>query len=269
MRTVAHLSDLHFGRVDITALDAVLRAVSEAKPDVVVVSGDLTQRARPDEFQEARRFLDALPHPQIVVPGNHDVPLYNLPRRLIRPFSRYRRYITDNLEPFFCDDRIAVAGLNTARAVVFKGGRINREQAVAMHEKFARLDDSVIKIVVAHHPFDIPEGARKSALVGRAGMAMRTLLDAGADVFLTGHLHLSSTLHTSARYKAHGHSALLVQAGTATSIRGRGEPNSFNLIRVDTELISIECLTREAPSTSYITSKVERFRHAASGWVPA
>src|SRR4026207_826131 len=120
MKTLAHLSDLHFGRVDYTVRDAVIETVRSLNPNVVVVSGDLTQRARSHQFQEARQFLDALPQPQIVVPGNHDVPLSNFFARFGRPLDKYRRYITDDLQPFYADDEVAIIGVNNARAVSTK-----------------------------------------------------------------------------------------------------------------------------------------------------
>ena len=110
MRTIVHLSDLHFGRIDQAIVEPLATTVTEIKPDVVVVSGDLTQRARSEQFQEAREFLDELPHPQIIVPGNHDVPLYNVFQRFLEPLDKYRRYITDDLEPFYSDEQIALLG---------------------------------------------------------------------------------------------------------------------------------------------------------------
>jgi len=115
LRTILHVSDLHFGRIDPATLEPLLAAAKEIRPHVVVVSGDLTQRARAWQFREARDFLAALPQPQVVVPGNHDVPLYNVALRFADPLANYRRYITDDLEPFYRDDEIAVAGINTAR----------------------------------------------------------------------------------------------------------------------------------------------------------
>src|SRR6185369_12841939 len=99
MRTLAHLSDLHFGRVDSAILNPLVKTIQALKPDLVAVSGDLTQSARSEQFKEAREFLDALPSPQIVVPGNHDVPLHNVFARFATPFENYRRWISDNLEP--------------------------------------------------------------------------------------------------------------------------------------------------------------------------
>ena len=116
MRTLVHLSDLHFGRVDPALLSPLRALVEHLEPDVVVVSGDLTQRARSAQFQQARVFLDSLPGPQIVVPGNHDVPLYNVFSRFLTPLVKYRRHVTDDLSPEYVDEEIAVLGINTARS---------------------------------------------------------------------------------------------------------------------------------------------------------
>ena len=110
MRTLIHLSDLHFGRIDPTIVMRLLEFIRAAKPDLVAISGDLTQRARITEFQSARGFLDAIPFPQIVVPGNHDVPLHNLFSRFLRKLDRYKCFISANLEPFYCDSEVAVLG---------------------------------------------------------------------------------------------------------------------------------------------------------------
>ncbi|HMF56075.1 MAG TPA: metallophosphoesterase family protein, partial [Pyrinomonadaceae bacterium] len=104
MKLIAHLSDLHFGRVDYSVIEPLIETVNGLKPDVVAVSGDLTQRARSAQFEEARKFLERLPGPQIVVPGNHDVPLHNVFARFVQPLDKYRRYITDDLQPFYADE---------------------------------------------------------------------------------------------------------------------------------------------------------------------
>src|SRR6478672_294522 len=108
MRTVVHISDIHFGRVDYAIVETLTANINEINPDIVVVSGDLTQRARSAQFIEARQFLDKLPKPQIVVPGNHDIPLHNVFARFLSPLEKYKKYITDDLEPFYADTEIAV-----------------------------------------------------------------------------------------------------------------------------------------------------------------
>lgn len=267
MRTVVHLSDLHFGRVDPALIEPLIKTVWEVKPDLVAVSGDLTQRARAQQFREARAFLDALPWPQIVVPGNHDVPLYNVFERFLRPLHNYRRYITDDLQPVYSDEEMVVAGVNTARSLTVKGGRINSEQVTRIRELFCSFGDGMMKAVVTHHPFDLPEGYDDRQLVGRAKMAMNQLADCGADLFLAGHLHISHTGHTAKRYNIRGHSALVVSAGTASSTRGRGESNSFNVIRFQRPDVTVERMVWQAADTAFALSSTENFRHTSDGWL--
>jgi 3',5'-cyclic AMP phosphodiesterase CpdA len=267
MRTIVHLSDLHFGRVDAALIKPLIETVKKVKPDLVAISGDLTQRARSQEFKEARAFLDALPQPQLVVPGNHDIPMHNVYARFFQPLDKYRRYITDDLQPFYADEEIAVIGLNTARSSTIKGGRINRDQVSSVREKLCSFGEKFVKAVVTHHPFELPEGYRDSDLVGRARMAMIALAECGADVFLAGHLHVSHTGHSAKRYQILGHSALVVQAGTASSTRGRGEANSFNVIRIDRPKITIERFNWQPASASFALSSPEHFRLTSNGWI--
>jgi 3',5'-cyclic AMP phosphodiesterase CpdA len=267
VRTLVHLSDLHFGRVDATLLEPLIALVARIKPDLVVVSGDLTQRARSVEFEAARRFLDALPSPQIVVPGNHDVPLHNVADRMLRPLAKFKHYITSELAPIYIDDEIAVLGLNTARSMVFKNGRINKEQIATVHAQFCRLEDKVTKIIVTHHPFDLPEAHGQYDLVGRAKLAMETFARCGADLLLAGHFHASHSGSTAARYQIIGHSALVVQAGTATSTRGRGETNSFNVLHIDRPSIVVERYRWQRGSGEFAVGGAERFETVAGEWV--
>lgn len=269
MRSIVHLSDIHFGRVDPLIIEPLIETINKLRPDLVAVSGDLTQRARSNEFIEAREFLDRLPQPQIVVPGNHDVPLHNVFKRFVNPLHKYRRYITDDLRPFYYDDEIAVMGVNTARSLTIKGGRINENQVAWMRERLCSVDPEVVKIVVTHHPFDLPEGHHERNLLGRARMAMEALASCGADIFLAGHLHVGHTTHSATRYRIKGHSALVVQAGTAASTRSRGEANSFNLIRVDRRHIAIERLEWQPDRARFVQATTERFRHTPEGWAPA
>ena len=266
MRTIAHLSDLHFGRIDYTLLEPVIATVTELKPDVVVISGDLTQRARSQQFKEAREFLDKLPSPQIIVPGNHDVPLHNVFARFFQPLDKYKEHITDDLSPFYADEEMAILGINTARSLTIKDGRINEEQIEAIRARLCPYSDEVAKIIVTHHPFDLPEGHHEADLVDRAQLAMEAIAKCGADVLLAGHLHISHTGQSSARYKIAGHNALVVSAGTATSTRGRGETNSFNVIRVKHPFINVERLSWQPERAAFTTSSTEHFRHSSDGW---
>lgn len=267
MRTLVHLSDLHFGRVDPALLAPLGAAVDSIAPDVVVVSGDLTQRARSVEFRQARMFLDTLPKPQIVVPGNHDIPLHNVFTRFLQPLEKYRRYITPDLEPFHVDDEIAVLGVNTARSLTIKDGRINAAQIANARARLCGLDRCIVKIVVTHHPFDLPDRYSGHILVGRAPLAMQAFADCGADVLLAGHMHIGHAGSTAARYNIGDYAALVVQAGTATSTRSRGEANSFNVLRVDAQRIVIERHEWMAPQTAFVLAANEVFERASRGWV--
>ena len=268
MRTIVHLSDIHFGKVDDRLLAPLRATVESVAPDVVVVSGDLTQRARSEQFKAAKAYLDTLPQPQIIVPGNHDIPLYNVAARFLTPLTKYRRYITPNLAPEFIDGEIAVMGLNTARSLTIKDGRVNREQLGRLQARLAGVDPKLTRIVVTHHPFDLPPSQDQEDLVDRAPMAMQAFAECGVDLLLAGHVHASSSGSSAQRYKIAGYSALVVQAGTATSTRGRGETNSFNVLRVDTDEIQVERFSWKDASAAFEVATVEVFRRRGNTWEP-
>jgi 3',5'-cyclic AMP phosphodiesterase CpdA len=266
MRTLVHLSDLHFGRVDRDVVEPLLESVHALRPDLVVVSGDLTQRAKTVEFEAAARFLRRLPSPQVVVPGNHDVPLYNVAARLFRPLDKFRAHITSDLAPSFIDGEIAVLGINTARSMVIKNGRINEEQIAEVERCFCTIPDTITKVIVTHHPFDLPEGSDSDDLVGRAAEAMETFAHCGADVLLAGHFHTSHAHSTAERYRIVGHAALVVQAGTATSTRGRGEANSFNVLRIDHPRVVVERMHWQPAAGRFEPAGADRFETVGREW---
>ncbi|WP_395406965.1 metallophosphoesterase family protein [Pseudoduganella sp. UC29_106] len=266
MRTLVHLSDLHFGRVDEQLLAPLRATVHGLQPDVVVVSGDLTQRARSGQFAEASSYLSTLPQPQIIVPGNHDIPLYNVLARFLTPLTNYQHYISDDLTPEYIDNEIAVLGLNTARSLTFKDGRVNREQIAALHERFDQLPRHITRVVVTHHPFDLPEHFDEDDLVDRAGMAMEAFAQCGVDLLLAGHMHTSHTHSSDDRYKLGGYAALVVQAGTATSTRGRGESNSFNVLRVESSRIEVERYSWDESFMNFRPAGLEDFQRIGDVW---
>ncbi len=267
MRRIVHLSDVHFGTADPSIVELVVEKVNELTPDVVVVSGDLTQRAKSSEFKQARAFLDRLPTPQIIVPGNHDVPLYNVLDRFLRALEKYEKYITSDLTPTFIDDEIAIVGVNTARSFTIKGGRINDDQIGYIREQFCGLMDKMLKIVVTHHPFDLPDGHDGDDVVAHAEKAMPLIADCGGDVFLAGHLHVSNIETSAKRYKLeNGRIALIIQAGTATSVRVRGEPHSFNMIEFDHPWLRIERLECTSMTTGFVPAEHKIYKQIAGGW---
>lgn len=266
MRTLIHLSDLHFGRVDPMILTPLLDLIRATKPDLVAISGDLTQRARTAEFHSARRFLDAIPFPQIVVPGNHDVPFHNIFSRFLRTFDRYQCFIDADLEPFYHDSEIAVSGLNTARAFTWKNGRINRQQLEKLRARFENGPATNVRIVVTHHPFDVPEGVSGNQAFRRTRFAMKTLADCRVDLLLAGHFHVGATGRTATRNRINNYSALIVSSGTSTSTRGRGQPNSLNVIQIDGAKISIARRTWRAGRGFFDLFSTERFSRTENGW---
>jgi len=267
MRTLVHLSDLHFGRIDPSLVEPLGRAVIDAKPDLTVISGDFTQRARRSQFAAARAFVDSLQLRTLVVPGNHDIPLYDFVERFAAPLARYRRFISAELEPEYEDDEMIVIGVNTARAWVFPfgEGRINAPQVDRILQRLAGVTPAKMRVIVTHHPFDLPPGVHERRLLGRSAEAMARLGAANADLFLSGHLHISHVSHTVDRYEAAGYSALIVQAGTV-STRSRGEQPSFNVLRMRRPEIELLRYAWDPSTASFTATPVGRYRHQSSGW---
>jgi 3',5'-cyclic AMP phosphodiesterase CpdA len=266
LRSIVHISDLHFGRTDPAVLPFLARSIIAAKPDVVVVSGDLTQRAKIAEFRAAAEFLRELPTPQIVVPGNHDVPLYRIASRWLTPLKNYRHFITDDLEPFYADEEMAVIGLNTARSWSFKEGRINQKQVTSSCDRLQKMPPDVVRIIVTHHPFVLPNPEIPHGIVGRAEMAMTGFSDCKVDVVLSGHLHLSHVTSSVSQYGSSRRSALMVQAGTATSSRRRDEPNSFNILRIERPRIMVEQMVWSDAAATFIAGGSQAFEESGAGW---
>lgn len=266
MRTIVHLSDLHFGRIDRNLVTALLATVSSVAPDLVAISGDFTQRARRSQFAQARAFLDALPYRRLVVPGNHDIPLFDVARRFVSPLGRYRKFIAHDTEPMYADEEILVLGLNSARSLTFGEGRLNAAQIRAAVARLRTREPHPIKIIVTHHPFDLPTDEVRHQLVGGAREAMAAFAEVGADLFLAGHLHVSHIGHTAERYKIEGHSALVVQAGTI-STRKRGEVNSFNVLRVERPTIRVERWSWNEERGVFAAESARAFHHTDRGWM--
>jgi 3',5'-cyclic AMP phosphodiesterase CpdA len=267
MRTVVQLSDLHFGALNEKVLTPLREKVRQLAPHLVIVSGDLTQRAKGHQFEQARAWLESLPKPQVVVPGNHDVPLYNVAWRFLAPLRRYRRHFSSDLEPSFQDEEIAVVGVSTARSLVFKGGRINQAQIERVRDAFCKLPDTVTKIVVTHHPFDLPDDwQEQDQVAGRAVKALRQLSHCGADVYVSGHLHKAHSGELAAPLELPGLAPLFVAAGTSTSSRGRGEKNAFNVLHVARDAIGIELFEWDEARGDFTPTRRKEFVRRERRW---
>jgi 3',5'-cyclic AMP phosphodiesterase CpdA len=264
MRVIAHISDLHFGRVGEAALQALHDAISKLQPDLLVVSGDLTQRARAREFQQARAFLDSLVPPRIVVPGNHDVPLYNIVARWLTPLDKYRRHVESNLAPTFADPEIAVMGLSTARSLTVKDGRLNREQMDQACAFFGGYRAAQMRILVTHHPFDAAQKKHEGDIVQRSQQAVSSFTACGVDMILSGHMHGAHVSDSAQRYGG-GSKILLVQAGTATSTRLRGEQNTWNLIRTEGDAVSVDVMASSG-GAPFAPLRASTYRRGPDGW---
>lgn len=269
MSVLVHLSDLHFGRVDDRLLTPLVEAVVAARPDVVVISGDLTQRARRAEFRAARAFIDCLPTPQVIVPGNHDVPLYDVLQRFLRPVARFRKFIEPDPYPRFSDSTLAIVGVNTARSLVVKNGRINPVQIAAIRSAFTGLSAQVLRVVVTHHPFDAGATLAPKDRVGRASLALRAFAECGVDLLLSGHLHVAySGASVSSSQSMQRHGVLAVSAGTATSVRVREEPNGFNVLQAAKQRIDVERHAWSAVTATFERTGRSSFVRMGEDWRP-
>ncbi|MGH7215051.1 MAG: metallophosphoesterase family protein [Tepidisphaeraceae bacterium] len=245
MRTIAHISDLHFGRVDDSVAEGLVGDLHAQSPNLVVASGDFTQRARAKQYAAARAFLGRLPKPQLVVPGNHDIPLWDVVRRFFFPLHRYRWFISKDLRPVHEDDQLLVIGINTARSFswtwngFWKDGKISEEQLLDVRLRACPLPHTVFKVVVTHHPFIPPPGERLHGIVRGAHRALARMEECGVDLCLAGHLHRGYSGDVRTHFEAVKRSIISVQAGTATSTRRREEPNAYNLITINPDQLSI------------------------------
>lgn len=247
MLSILHVSDIHFGPPYVPeAGEALLRAAAELDPDIVVASGDFTQRAKREQFAAAREFLDRLPAvPVIVTPGNHDVPLYRVAERILRPYALYNEYISPDLNSVLRREDVVIVSLNTTspmRAIV--NGRIDDWQLDFVADAFRDVPVGVPRIVVGHHHFAPAPDYEGDKAMPDAKRALDCFTAMKVDLVLGGHLHRAYIGNSLDVYpgRDRDHGIIIVECGTSTSRRGRArerEKNSFNHIRVGDEVIRI------------------------------
>lgn len=243
MRSIFHISDVHFGPPHLERVsDGVIEFVEQRRPDVVVLSGDLTQRAKPEQFRQARRFVDRIPAPVVVVPGNHDVPLYRIWERIFAPFGAYRRYFSDELEPIYRDEELLIVGINTAFNWTWKDGRITLSRLLEVGELLERTPESILKVVVAHHHLIPPPNFGTQRVLSNAYEAIDLFSSAGVDLILSGHLHQAYIGNSEEFYPKGRPPVVILHSGTTTSSRGRmgeRERNTCNWIEVGPETLTV------------------------------
>jgi 3',5'-cyclic AMP phosphodiesterase CpdA len=231
MSVLLQISDPHFGTEQEPVVAGLLDLIRTARPSLVIVSGDITQRARRSQFAAARAFLDEIDTPRLVVPGNHDIPLYNLVARILYPYAGYRRAFGDELEPTHQSSSLLVIGLNTTRPRRHKDGEVSSEQIERVSQLLRRATPEQLRIVVTHQPVHVIRDKDVSNLLHGHEAAVRAWSAAGADIFMGGHIHLPYMRPLSERFRDLPRETWAIQAGTATSRRVRdGVPNSVNLL---------------------------------------
>jgi 3',5'-cyclic AMP phosphodiesterase CpdA len=246
LRQILHISDIHFGPHFLTEVaDAVRDLVERRRPDLVVISGDLTQRARIEQFQDARAWVDSLPVPCLAVPGNHDVPMYRVWERVLSPFGVYQRYFDEEMEPIFEDEELYVIGINTAFNWTVKDGQVTSESLRRMARILKEAPTDKARIVVAHHHLIPPPRFDTQRVTRHAREAVELFSREKVEMVLSGHLH-QTYIATSEEYYPRGERpVLLVHSGTTTSGRGRGwekKRNSCNWISLDDQTVTIHHL---------------------------
>ena len=244
MTLVLQISDPHFGTVQPAVAQALVRMARALQPDVLVLSGDITQRARAAQFAQARAFCDrlAIPH-MLSIPGNHDIPLFNLYQRFFTPYSRYLRAFGPGLEQSLSTPLLTVVGVNTTRRWRHTNGEVSAAQVERVVAELGRSDPAQLRIVVVHQPVHVPRASDEHDRLRGWEPAVRAWAKAGADVVMGGHIHLPYVCDLSSRLAGLGRRLWCVQAGTALSTRVReGIPNSVNLLRYEGAGHTIPCV---------------------------
>ncbi len=246
MKVLIQISDLHFGTEIENLVEYLVQDINKISPALIMVSGDLTQRAFKHEYLKVKDFLNKLNYPKIIVPGNHDIPLINIFKRFFDPISDYQKYITQDMYPFYKDDEIAVLGFNSARSFTIKDGKISDEQIYYIENVMSDIEDTVFKIIVTHHPFIPAPDKEPYELIGRGKEALKVFQECGVNLIVGGHLHNSFNYDIKRYYNWLDRSIIYAQAGTAVSSRNKRGANAYNIITVKgNELyISIREFTR-------------------------
>ena len=233
MSLLLHISDTHFGTEDPPVVAALQRLAATLRPDVLVLSGDITQRARRHQFAAARAFCDSLGIARILaLPGNHDIPLFNLPARVLDPYGGYRAAFGADLEPELDGEDLLLLGVNTTRPARHKHGEVSKAQVARVARRLESARREQLRVVVTHQPACVTRPEDEPNRLHGGEQAVQSWSRAGADLVLGGHIHLPFVSDLCAHAVNTPRQLYCVQAGTALSRRVRhGSPNSVNIIR--------------------------------------
>jgi 3',5'-cyclic AMP phosphodiesterase CpdA len=244
MTSILQISDPHFGTEQAQVMEALLHLAREQRPAVAVVSGDITQRARSAQFEAARRFIDDLAiEPTLVLPGNHDISLFNIARRLFSPYKRFQRAFGTELEPSFENAELMILGVKTTRRYRHVQGTVSPGQIDRVAQRLRAATPAQLRVVVTHQPVHVIEASDRENLLRGHEEAVRAWASAGADLILGGHIHLPFARPLRDRFADLPRAVWCVQAGTALSWRiRRGAPNSVNVIRYSNERGARACV---------------------------
>lgn len=274
---ILHISDLHFGPPFVPEVaEALLQTIPSLAPDAIVISGDLTQRAKRHQFEEARRFFDRMSdYPMLIIPGNHDVALWRVFERLFRPHALYREIISPDLNPVLQVGNAVLVGLDsTAPRRSISNGRLDRSQLEHSGKVFAGVSDDKVRIVVAHHQFAPGHDRVFDVSMPGAQRAIDSFVEQKVEIILGGHLHRSYVGNSLDFFPGHhrDRGVIIVQCGTTTSSRGKGRErneNTFNLIETGPRILTVthylffEEVGRFAPLSSHRFPRPGRALEAA------
>jgi 3',5'-cyclic AMP phosphodiesterase CpdA len=236
MSVLLQVSDTHFGTEQAPVVRALIELAHASHPTLAVLSGDLTQRARRSQFAAARRFADELNAPHcLAIPGNHDIPLFNVFARALHPYGNYERAFGTNLEPEFESPAMLVVCVNTTRPARHKDGEVSSQQVDRVARRLRLASREQLRVVVTHQPVHAVRASDVKNLLHGYEAAVRAWCAAGADIIMGGHIHLPYVRELSSHLTGLPRKTWAVQAGTAVSSRIRENiPNSVNVLRHQT-----------------------------------
>jgi 3',5'-cyclic AMP phosphodiesterase CpdA len=267
-RRVLHCSDIHVGRrFQIEPARKLVEAAARLAPDAVVVSGDVTMRARSGQYRRARALLEALPHPLVVIPGNHDIPLYNLPMRLVAPFANYRRWIAD-LDDGAVDLGVcALWSVNTINPFVHQKGRLSDGDLAAIEQWSRTLPAHTWRVVVVHQHFANTPDNPRPGIYARARERLERLARAGVHLVVHGHVHQSGVFTGAEFFPDFPVPIVVAAAGTPSSGRTRGGERSyqFNLLAFERTRFAVQVWNWNAQRSDFEPGETRAFDRAFFG----